>query len=46
MPSAAGMLNLRPKSRGDDSSGWHVDRVSLDPWSPDTNIKQLMRVRT
>ncbi len=32
LPSAAGVLNLRPLPHGDDSSGWRVDEVTLEPY--------------
>lgn len=45
MPSAAGVLDLRPEAKGDDSSGWRVDSVRLEPFSPVDPIRQL-RVST
>jgi hypothetical protein len=44
LPSAAGVLNLRPQSKGDDSSGWHVDSVELEPYAVADPARQL-RVR-
>ena len=44
LPSAAGVLNLRPESKGDDSSGWHVDSVELEPYAVADPARQL-RVR-
>ena len=44
LPSAAGVLNLRPETHGDDSSGWHVDSVELEPYAVADPARQL-RVR-
>lgn len=41
LPSAAGVLNLRPESHGDDSSGWHVDSVELEPYAVADPARQL-----
>jgi hypothetical protein len=45
LPSAAGVLNLRPETHGDDSSGWRVDSVELEPYAVADPARQL-RVRS
>jgi hypothetical protein len=32
VPSSAGVLSLRPNRNGDDSSGWKVDEVYMEPY--------------
>ena len=44
LPSAAGLLNLRPRANGDDSSGWHVEAVGMETYKPADALGQL-RVR-
>lgn len=41
LPSAAGVLSLRPETTGDDSSGWHVDSVDIEPYAVADPARQL-----
>jgi len=44
LPSSAGVLSLRPRRNGDDSSGWNVDEVYVEPYIVQ-NPAALVRVR-
>ncbi len=43
LPSSAGVLSLRPRRNGDDSSGWRVQDVYMEPYHT-PNPSALVRV--